>query len=91
MKLLVTFALTLALVGASFLPKLPNNKRYQFTQIIIDNIDDNENSSAPEFSVMGSTVIYLENCVEGFCDVTCKILGWKHGQCVSANTCHCYN
>nr|ACX49768.1 defensin-like protein 3 [Manduca sexta] len=32
----------------------------------------------------------VSSCSDGICDLGCKILGYPHGRCISANTCQCY-
>ncbi|CAD0198982.1 unnamed protein product [Chrysodeixis includens] len=33
----------------------------------------------------------IKDCTNPGCDYICKILGFKHGTCVSSTTCRCYS
>ncbi|XP_026745925.1 uncharacterized protein LOC113507245 [Trichoplusia ni] len=33
----------------------------------------------------------IKDCTNPGCDYICKLLGFKHGTCVSSTTCRCYS
>ncbi|XP_059060169.1 uncharacterized protein LOC131853326 [Achroia grisella] len=91
MKLIILALVTMIALGSA----LPRVDLYKL--VISNDIDDtnvNDEYDLDNTAAVSPNLyipMELRGCNNVGCDNICKVLGFKHGKCVSANTCRCYN
>ncbi|XP_026748186.2 uncharacterized protein LOC113509102 [Galleria mellonella] len=95
MKLLLVYVVAITvLADARILPQINYYKYKLFVPTNIENSIGDATEESTNTAVVANNLYIpmdMKTCYNNTCDITCKILGYNHGQCVSTSTCHCFN